>query len=241
MTRVAIAQSNYIPWRGYFDLIDSVDHFVLLDTVQYTCNDWRNRNRLKTPERTEWLTIPIATSGRFKQRICDAEVADPSWSRRHWDRIDQVYRRATRYRQQRDHVASLYHRAPRRWLSDINCHFIEGICRWLGIATTIHQSAEFPQTDGRTDRLLDMCRRLGATEYVSGPSARSYLDESLFLSEGIAVSYFDYEGFVPYPQLGETFEGAVSIIDAIFNVGDGASRVALRPRARAITKGAQPR
>src|SRR3981081_3816911 len=92
--RVAIVQSNYIPWRGYFDLIASVDEFILLDDVQYTRRDWRNRNRIKTPSGTRWLTIPVEVRGRYTQRICDTRVADKEWAKRHWERIRQNYKHA---------------------------------------------------------------------------------------------------------------------------------------------------
>src|SRR3954465_9010354 len=93
--RVAIVQSNYVPWRGYFDLIASVDEFVLLDDAQYTKRDWRNRNRIKTAQGTRWLSVPVQVSGRYTQAIYDTFVADPDWARSHWETIRQTYARAS--------------------------------------------------------------------------------------------------------------------------------------------------
>src|SRR5690242_14203824 len=141
--RVAIVQSNYVPWRGYFDLIASVDEFILLDDAQYTRRDWRNRNKIKTPQRPRWLTIAVQVSGRYTQSISDTLVAEPGWADRHWDVLRQHYVRAPCFEQLGGVVKSLYASVPGPSLTQVNRHFLEGIAARLGIATPITLSADY--------------------------------------------------------------------------------------------------
>src|SRR5262245_22128659 len=140
---VAIVQSNYIPWKGYFDLIRRADHFVLYDDAQYTTRDWRNRNRIKTKDGLLWLSIPVEVQGRRDQRIRDARVADPTWSKKHWKTIAAAYARAAHMSVYRERLEDLFARATSPWLSEVNRHFIEAICGWLGITTRLSWSSEF--------------------------------------------------------------------------------------------------
>ena len=223
MKKIAIVQSNYIPWKGYFDLIAMVDEFVLFDDMQYTRRDWRNRNRIKTPEGLRWLTIPIAVSGRRRQRIRDARVSDPRWAARHWDSLRRSYGRADWFGSCAPAFQDLYSQTFTH-LSDVNRAFIGTVCTLLGIPTTLSSSADYQLGEGRTERLVALCAQAGASEYVSGPSAREYLDEPLFEAAGIGVTYLDYSNYPQYQQLHGAFEHAVSIVDLIFNVGPAATR-----------------
>lgn len=220
--RIAILQSNYIPWKGYFDIINQVDEFVLYDEVQYTKSDWRNRNRIKTRDGVRWLTIPVQQSGRYGQRIDATLVSDPAWGRRHWDTIRQCYCDAPHFRTYAAIFEPLYLAASERFLSRINRTFIDAVCRVLGVETRISWSTEHPGPSGRNARLIGICRSLGADEYLSGPSGKSYLDESAFAEAGIAVRYVDYSGYPAYRQLHGPFEHAVSVLDLIFNTGPDA-------------------
>ena len=222
--RVAISQSNYIPWKGYFDLIRSVDEFVLFDTAQYTRRDWRNRNRIKTPAGPAWLTIPVIVKGRYLQTIQETEVSDPSWPEQHWKTLVHSYARAPFFDHYRDHFAELYLGCQEKLLSQINYRFMVAITRVLGINTRLSWSAEYPQIEGKTERLLGWCRQLKATEYLSGPAAKDYIDESLFAEAGIQVRFMDYSGYPEYKQLYPPFDHAVSIVDLIFNEGPNAIR-----------------
>lgn len=216
--RVAIVQSSYIPWKGYFDLIRSVDHFILLDNVQFTRRDWRSRNRIKTRQGLAWLTVPVHSRGRYTQRIEDTTIADPSWGRRHWRSLEASYARTPYFRMYADLFEPLYEAPPDR-LSCVNHAFITAICRVLGISTPITWSSEYTARDDRNLRLVDLCRAVGATEYLSGPSARAYLDVAAFDAAGISVRFADYAGYPEYQQPHGPFEHGVTVLDLLFCTG----------------------
>jgi len=220
MKSVAIVQSNYIPWKGYFDMIASVDEFILYDDMQYTRRDWRNRNQIKTPQGVQWLTVPVQVKGRYDQKIRDTEI-DPSadWARTHWRTLEQNYRRAPHFGEVARWVEPLYCDAAYENLSQLNRIFIEAICAYLGIETRISNSWDYELTDGKTERLADLCAQAGGTEYVSGPSAKDYVNEAVFADRGIRLTWFDYAGYVEYPQLWGEFTHGVSILDLLFNCG----------------------
>ena len=221
MKRVAILQSNYIPWKGYFDLIAAVDEFILYDDVQFTKNDWRNRNRIKTPKGLEWLSIPVGQA--IDRRIRDVELPDPRWQEKHWKTLEANYGRAAHF----DEVAAIFrplYRARHTHLSPLNRELIEAVCRYLGIRSRISNSWDYALAEGRIDRLVELCAQTGAAEYVTGPSARNYLDESAFAARGIKVTWFDYTGYSEYPQLWGEFSHEVSVLDMLFNCGRDAGR-----------------
>jgi hypothetical protein len=223
MRSVAAVQSNYIPWKGYFDLINQVDEFVLLDDVQYTRRDWRNRNLVKVDGAKQWLTIPVVVKGRYHQRIDETVVADGEWAGRHWRTIVHAYRRAPHF----DTVAALLEplyetAAGLERLSDVNRTFLEAICGHLGIATRLSWSTDYATSDERSRRLLDLSLALNADRYVSGPAARDYLDVDAFAAAGVEVGWADYSGYPEYPQGAGAFEHGVSIVDLLFNVGPDA-------------------
>jgi hypothetical protein len=220
--RIALLQSNYIPWKGYFDIIRSVDEFILFDEVQYTRSDWRNRNRIKTPQGTRWLTIPVNLSGKFGQAISETQVSNPDWPIAHWDTIKSNCSHAPFFAPYGDPVrqALLSSRDP--YLSVINRGLIEFVCRILKISTPITSSTQYAQDPGRTERLISICRQAGATHYLSGPAAKAYLKEDLFTAAGIKVDFADYSDYPQYPQLHGRFEHSVSVIDLLFNTGPDA-------------------
>jgi WbqC-like protein family len=216
--RTAIVQSSYIPWKGYFDLIRSVDVFILLDNVQFTRRDWRSRNRIKTRHGLAWLSIPVHTRGLYTQLIQDTTTSDPDWGRRHWQTIRANYAKAPYFDLYADRLAALYeHPSPR--LSEINHAFITAICEMLGIATPIIWSSEYETRDAPSERLIDLCRAVGGTEYLSGPSASNYLDAAAFEAAGIAVQFADYSGYPEYSQPHGPFEHGVSVLDLLFCTG----------------------
>jgi hypothetical protein len=229
--RVAIVQSNYVPWRGYFDMIGSVDEFILLDDAQYTRRDWRNRNRIKTPQGPAWLSIAVEAKGKYTQAIRETRVADVQWPDRHWSTLRHAYARADGFAHVAGFVEELYATVPSPMLSDINHHFLTQVCERLGISTPITWSSDYRAEGARTERLLDLCRKAGASEYVSGPAARAYLDESLFTHEAISVSWFEYGPYEEYDQVHPPFEPQVSILDVLLNTGEEAARL-VRPAVR---------
>jgi hypothetical protein len=222
--RVAIVQSNYIPWKGYFDLINLVDEFILFDDRQFTRRDWRNRNMIKTAQGLHWLTIPVRVKGRFEQRIDETEISERDWADKHWKTITHAYAAAPFFKEYRDAFAATYASSGEELLSEVNRRFLELICDKLGIATKLSWSTEYPTTGDRTERLVNLCRLAGATEYLSGPAARAYIDDALFEAAGITLMYMDYAGYPEYPQLHGPFEHGVSAIDLLFNTGPEAPR-----------------
>lgn len=218
MKRIAIVQSNYLPWKGYFDLIASVDEFVLFDDFQYTRRSWRNRNRIKTPQGVQWLTVPVASSPQRSTRISDATIACDDWAERHLKTLRMAYRRAPHFAEIMALLEGELSAAPAR-LSELNESLIRRICAYLDIGTTIRTHRDYRGPEHRQLRLRDICLQAGASTYVSGPAAKSYLDESLLGAAGIKVEWFDYSGYREYPQLWGSFVHEVSIVDLLFNLG----------------------
>ena len=217
--RIAISQSNYIPWKGYFDLIASVDLFVLYDEVQFTKRDWRNRNLIKGPDGPQWLTVPILSRGRYTQKISEVELAATNWREKHWAALRSNYARAPHFKDFGPAVENAYATGAETHLSELNANFVSLICGQLGIKTPMRQSSEFTLAHERSERLLNICLEAGATTYVSGPAAKAYLDEQLFERHGVAVEWFDYSGYEEYPQLWGAFDHHVSALDLLFNCG----------------------
>ena len=220
---VAIVQSSYIPWKGYFDLIRAADEFILLDDVQFTKRDWRSRNRIKTKDGLYWLTIPVQTSGRYQQRIMDTTIADSTWSERHWQTIQSAYARTPFFDAYAPQLREAYQRVTSNRLSDVNRSLLERVCQMLGITTPIRWSSEYHPSEGRNERLIDLCVKSGATDYLSGPSARGYVDEAVFADAGVTVHFADYSGYREYDQPYPPFEHAVSVLDLLFCTGPAAT------------------
>ncbi|GAA5785970.1 WbqC family protein [Chitiniphilus shinanonensis] len=220
MKKVAILQSNYIPWKGYFDLISSVDEFILYDDMQYTRRDWRNRNQIKTPTGLSWLTVPVNSKGRYYQKIRETTIDGTDWSIDHWKSLVQNYRKAPHFEEVASWLEPLYVSQSYSSISQLNRQFIEAICSFLGIATSISNSWDYDLVDGKTERLVDLCKQAGAGLYISGPSAKNYIVEEQFTKEGIELLWFDYAGYPEYPQLWGEFNHAVTILDVLFNCGN---------------------
>ncbi len=221
--RVAIVQSNYIPWRGYFDLMNQVDEFILFDNMQYTRRDWRNRNIIKSPTGSRWLTIPVEVKGKYFQEIKDTIISDRAWNRNHWKTIVHCYSQARHFSLYREMFEDLYLNTNEMHLSRINYRFLKTICRLLGINTKITWSMDYQLTGDKTERLVNLCKQAGGTKYLSGSAAKAYLEEDLFAQEGISVEYMDYSGYREHAQLYPPFQPQVSVIDLIFNEGPNAT------------------
>ena len=221
--RVAILQSNYIPWKGYFDIIASVDEFIIFDDAQYTKNDWRNRNLIKTPQGLAWLTIPVLISGASLQTIREARIANQTWATNHWKTLVQNYRNAPHFNEISNWLEPIYFSETHTHISKINTLLIKSITGFLGIETKITSSRDYRLAEGKNERLIHLCRQSNASKYVTGPAAASYLDEKMFEQEGISVEWFDYRGYPEHPQLWGEFHHNVSILDLLFNCGHQAA------------------
>jgi WbqC-like protein family len=222
--KIAILQSNYIPWKGYFDLIAAVDEFIIYDDMQYTRRDWRNRNQIKTPLGVQWLTVPVQVKGKYHQKIRDTEIDDSGWAMVHRKALVQNYSRASHFGEIAAWLEPLYLVESCTHLSRLNRCFIEAVCDYLGIKTVISNSWDYSLLDGKTERLADLCQQAGGTEYISGPAAKDYIEESVFTERGIKLTWFDYSGYPEYPQLWGEFTHGVTILDLLFNCGKNSPR-----------------
>jgi hypothetical protein len=217
--KLAIIQSAYIPWKGFFDLIDRCDEYVVFDSTQFVKRHWHNRNCIKSANGPLWLTIPVATKGRYHQLISEVEVSEP-WAEKHWRSIELSYRRAPHFAEIAPMVRGWYEAAAQpRLLTDINQIFLGGIAKYLGLKTRIVADTHYPAQGQKTERLVGIAKAAGATSYLSGPSARDYLDEAQFAAEGITVEWMKYEGYPEYPQINGAFVHEVSVLDLLFNLG----------------------
>jgi hypothetical protein len=221
MKKVAVIQSNYLPWKGYFDIIHDVDLFVFLDDVQYTVRDWRNRNLIKTPDGLHWLTVPVGCNR--DRLIHEVQILDDNWEKCHWELIRQNYSKAPYFKTFKDRFEHIY--MDMKWtnLSELNQYLVKGISRdLLGIRTEFEDSREFNAQGHKLDKLLDLLVKTGADYYLSGPSARDYIDANRLAETGMALHYKDYSGYPEYRQLYPPFEHGVTILDLLFNCGPDA-------------------
>jgi hypothetical protein len=222
--KALITQSNYIPWKGFFDAIALADVVVLYDEMQYTKRDWRNRNKIKTPNGLQWLSIPVQVKGKYHQKINETKTSGDDWQQKHWNSLLHNYKKAPFFDEFATELEQLYLQKRYEYLSDVNRTFIEQICRWLHIDTEIRWSREFKLTGDKSEKLLNICKELNATEYLSGPLSKNYLEVSLFEQAGINVHWLDYEGYPEYSQLHGPFEHGVTVLDLLFNTGNEATK-----------------
>jgi hypothetical protein len=217
MTKVAVIQSNYIPWIGYFEIISSVSDFVFLDNVQYTSRDWRNRNQIKTPQGKLWLSLEVEIPKR-QSLIQEVKLVRNDEKIKHLDAIRRNYRRSSYFDKAFQEIKEIYEGYEGDSLSMFNHHLIESLSRKLGIQTSFHNAQDFVSESDPSRRILQICKNLKATKYVSGPSARDYLDLELFKSHDIEVEWFEYSTR-PYHQLWGEFDKNVTVLDPILNNG----------------------
>lgn len=222
MKKISILQSNYIPWKGYFDIIAAVDEFILYDDMQFTKNDWRNRNKIKTPKGIEWLTVPVGQD--IRRRIRDVRLPNNRWQEKHWRTLENNYRRAPYFNEVAGVLEPIFTQRSHTNLSELNRELIETVCAYLGIKTVIRNSWDYTVIGGKTGRLVDLCEQAGGMEYISGPAAKDYIEEHLFRERGIKLSWFDYSGYPEYSQLWGGFVHGVTILDLLFNCGIDAPR-----------------
>jgi hypothetical protein len=220
--RVGVIQSCYVPWRGYFDFIASCDLFVVYDDVQYSSGGFRNRNRVKHPAGLKWLTVPVrAHSG---MRIDEVPIGNP---RKPWrDEHRRLLSESLAPAPFAPEALSLWEEgaaAECGLLSELNVRLLRLVAGHLGIRTPIALSSEMTLRGSGTERLLGLLAQVGASAYLSGPSARDYLDKARFAQEGIRLEYKSYD-YPPYPQPWGAFEGRVTILDLIANCGRNAAQ-----------------
>jgi hypothetical protein len=222
--KLAIIQPSYIPWRGYFHQIRKADVFMFYDDVQYDKHGWRNRNRVKTANGTIWLTIPVAARGNVVERtpINEIRCASRQWGRKHWATLRQSYGRAPHFDRYAPLLESFYARREER-LAELTIDLTLQLARELGIDDTrFVRSAQLAGIEGAgTDRLIALLRASGADHFISGPTARAYIDEEKLTAAGVTLEYMRYE-YPEYEQLHPPYDPHVSILDLLFMKGEEA-------------------
>jgi hypothetical protein len=224
VVNVVVLQPSYVPWRGYFHLIQRADVFVFYDDVQYDKHGWRNRNRIKTAAGSQWLTIPVLAKGNTERGLPIHEariVPADKWAKRHLAGIEQSYARAPFFEQYRALVESFYVEPP-ALLADFTIETTKKIAQALGLTKPrFLRSSELGIEGTKNDRLLALLTKLGATHYLSGPSAKAYLDAAAFAAANISVEYQVYD-YPEYEQLHPPFDPQVSVLDLLFMKGPAA-------------------
>jgi len=219
--KCVIVQPSYIPWRGFFHLVQKADVFVFYDDVQYDKRGWRNRNRIKTCTGSQWLTIPVLNKGTQTNRISIKEICvnwDRRWNETHWQTLEHAYGKAPYFRDYRELLKSFYQRRP-QFLAEFTIDFTIALAGALGLTNKRYlRSSSLPARGQKTDRLLSILKHLGATHYISGPSAKEYIEEYKFKEAGITLEYMVYT-YPEYRQLYPPFDPNVSILDLLFMLG----------------------
>jgi hypothetical protein len=219
--RVAVLQSNYIPWKGYFDLIHDVDLFVFYDDNQYTSRDWRNRNRIKTAGGPLWLSVPVGSDRN--RLIHEVEIPDPSWQEKHYQSLRQNYAKSPHFERYRAWLEHIY--LEQRWamLWELNHATVKHVAgELLGIRTRFADSRSYAAQGKKLDKMVDLVVKAGATTYLSGPAAKDYIVPERFAEAGIALEWKDYSGYPEYPQRFPPFEHGITVLDLLFNTGPDA-------------------
>jgi hypothetical protein len=217
-----ILQPSYIPWRGFFDQVARADVFVFYDDVQYDKRGWRNRNRIKTPTGPIWLTIPVFSKGAQVEHIPINEIKivwDQPWNQSHWKSIQYSYTKAPFFKMYSELLAQKFESQP-EYLADFTIDLTVTLAGLLGISRTkFLRSSEIPGIEGtKTDRLVAILKKIGATHYISGPSAKDYIEDEKFSDAGITLEYMQY-AYPEYPQLYPPFDAQVSVLDLLFIIG----------------------
>jgi hypothetical protein len=215
---LVVLQPSYLPWLGYLDQLYKSDVFVLYDDVQFDKHGWRNRNRIKTPAGPQWLTVPVLTHGRGKPTNREVEIdTGQPWGAKHLRALRGNYSKAPAF-------AEVFHRLepvlsrPWKRLLDLNRAILDALCELLAITRDIRLSSELGVSGEKTERLVEMCRATGATIYLTGDSARDYLDEPQFAAQRVAVEYHNYR-HPTYVQLHGGFVPYLSVVDLLMNHG----------------------
>jgi WbqC-like protein family len=217
--RVTIHQPQFLPWLGYLDKIDQSDLFVVLDNVQFKKNEWQNRNRIRTAQGWQWLTVPIRQQfGQLLNQVRTNPEVD--WASKHWRALEMHYAHATHAEQYLKGLRNIY---DQRWdrLVDLNLAVLRWLLETFRITTRLCLASELKLRDDPTDRLIDVCREVGADEYLAGPGAADYMDISRFRASGIRLRIQEFRHPM-YRQCYEPFVSGLSGIDLLLNVGESA-------------------
>jgi len=214
---VSIHQPQYLPWLGYFSKIDRSDTFIFLDNVQFKKNEWQNRNRIRTAEGWQWITVPVLH--KFLQKISEVEVNNTvQWGKKHLNALVTNYSKAPFFKEYIGFFEQTYAQ-DWKYLVDINIHIIQNLVKLMDIPDTeLILASKIDSREGPTERLVDLCKQVEGDIYLSGKDGATYMDLDIFEKEGIKIIFQDYK-HPQYPQLFGSFEPYMSILDLLFNCG----------------------
>jgi len=228
LKKIAISQSNYLPWRGYFEIINFVDEFIFYDEVQYTRRDWRNRNKILINKKPKWITIPLKNKGNYFSKISEMKVNNNDWKSEHLKIIETSYKKSLYFNIVFPKIYEIYESIETLYLYKINQILIEKICNLLEIKTNFINSRDIVTKNNNNNaskKILDICKNLNSDYYVTGPAAKNYLDEDLFYKQSIKVHWFNYKIEKEYQQFSENFVGNLSIIDSLMHCGFNKNKI----------------
>lgn len=230
--KVAIMQPTYLPWIGYFDLMDQTDNFIILDNVQFSKQSWQQRNRLKSPQGELLLTIPVVTKGKGDQLITDVKLANHHFLNKHLNAIEMNYRRAPYFDTYFPELKSLFELAHTFiYLHEFTVSLVVWLKNKLNIDTKFFFASNFQSKNDKIDRILDLCQHVNASHYISPKGAMNYLSPCLasFQKKNIVVSFQQYEP-ISYKQLYPPFLSHLSSLDLLFNEGPNALNIVHKGR-----------
>lgn len=221
MKKIAIIQSNFLPWKGYFDIIHSVDLFIFYDCVQFTKQDWRTRNYIKTHKGIKQITIPV--HGSISLKINEIQIVNSKWQQKIYKTFKFSYGKTEFFNDFSFILEHLFCEKKWKSLSAFNQYSIKYISNILDIKTKFINSKELELSGSKTDRVIEAIKKVGGNFYLSGPSAKNYIENKKFKENNIELAYIDYSTYPEYSQLWGEFNHNVSILDLIFNTGKKAS------------------
>lgn len=233
MKKIAILQSNYIPWKGVFDMMNKVDTFVFFEDVDFTKRDWRIRNKIKTPEGEIWLTIPVKKASRGT-KIYEIQISqEENWQEKHYKTITQYYKKAKYFEEYKWLLDKIYLEKKWKNLSEFNIFSNILIAKELGIKTEFINSKDLKTSGTKDDKLIEICEKLEGNYYLSGPAAKDYINNEKFKNKNINLAYIKYE-YPEYKQLYGEFNHYLSIFDVLFNCGKDAQNYIFTGRVEEV-------
>jgi len=224
---IAAHQPNYMPWLGYFHKIARVDIFVLLDSVQYSKGSVANRNRIKTSQGVQWLTVPVSVPKGRQGKVAYLDVAlpDDRWKRKHLKALRFNYGRAPHFHPYFDQIEAIL--LQDHSFVQLNIALIRHFLEQLGIDTPLYRLSELPGVTGnKSELIVNICRHFGADTYLSGQGASKYNDEKYYAAHGIRLLYQEFT-CPQYPQLFGGFVPNLSIVDLLLNCGPTSGKILL--------------
>ena len=217
--KAAILQPNYIPWIGYFEIIKNCQVFVFYNDTQYTKRDWRNRNYINLNKKKHLLSVPVLSKGNFYKNINQIKFADRKFLKNHLEIISHAYSKTKCYNDCMEFIKDIFKSYKGEYLSEFNIHLTKKICDYLNIKSKFIVSSDLNINSKSNEKLIEICKKINCDEYISGMNSLNYIDEKLFLKNGISLNIISYKQQINYNIDKSKFLKKLSIIDLIFNQG----------------------